>query len=234
MKKKDLIEFYSIHKVQIFPLIVALSSLFLIIFVIYPQVVKLISNQEAIGSLGKKSQLLETKVIALQSYDNEELSRKLGIILETLPPDKDYGNILGLLQQLTINSGFSTNSISFSKGAGGGTGVSNYEVQMDIKGFRDNFQTLLDNLENSSRLVRINKIDVSSRKDSPILESSLGIEALYEGMPKDVGEVDSPLPELSQKDEELIKKLAESGQALLTTSSSSAVQSQRGKSDPFE
>ncbi|OGE77187.1 hypothetical protein A3J19_01755 [Candidatus Daviesbacteria bacterium RIFCSPLOWO2_02_FULL_41_8] len=234
MKKKDLIEFYSIHKLKIFPLIVSLSSLFLSIFVIYPQVVKLISNQEAIGSLNKKSQLLETKVIALQSYDIEELSRKLGIILESLPPDKDYGNILGLLQRLTVNSGFSANLISFTKGTGDGAGVSNYGVQMSVKGFRDNFQTLLDSLENSSRLVRINKIEVSSRTNSPTLESSLGIEALYEGMPKNVGEVDSSLPEFSQKDEELIKELAELEQAILATSSSSAVQSPRGKSNPFE
>lgn len=234
MKKKDLIEFYSIHKLKIFPLVVALSSLFLSVFVIYPQAVKLISNQEAIGNLNKKSQLLETKVIALQSYDIEELTRKLGIILESLPPDKDYGNILGLLQQLTVNSGFSTNLISFTQGAGNAAGVSNYGVQMNIKGFRDNFQTLLDNLENSSRLIRINKIEVSSRINSSTLESSLGIEALYGGMPKDAGEVDSPLPEFSQKDEELIRKLAELEQAILATSSSSAVRSPRGKLNPFE
>lgn len=234
MKKKNLIEFYSIHKVKIFPAVVVMSSLFLIFFVIYPQVSKLISNQEAMGSLNMKSQLLEKKVTALQGYDNEDLSRKLGIILGALPTDKDYGSILGLLQQLTINSGFNANSISFGKGAGDTAGVSNFEVKLEIKGFKDNFQTLLDNLENSSRLIRVNRIEVTSRQNSPTLESSLGIEALYAGMPNDVGNVDSPLPEFSPKDEEIIQKLAELEQAALTSSSSSAVQSPRGKSNPFE
>ena len=234
MKKADLIKFYSIHKTQIFTVIVALSSLFLIIFVIYPQVGQLISNQEAMGNLSRRSKLLETKVTALQSYDIEDLSYKLGIILATLPSDKDIANVLGLLQQLTAKSGFIANSISFVRSMSEAANSSKFEVKLEIIGSKNDFQTLLDNLENSSRLFRINHIEVSSRRDSQILESSLGVEALYGGLPKDFGGVDSPLPEFSQEDDKLILRLEELRQTALTSSTYSAIQSPRGKSNPFE
>ena len=234
MKKADLIKFYSIHKTQIFTVIVALSSLFLIIFVIYPQVSQLISNQEAMGNLSRRSKLLETKVTALQSYDIEDLSYKLGIILATLPSDKDIANVLGLLQQLTAKSGFIANSISFVRSMSEAANSSKFEVKLEIIGSKNDFQTLLDNLENSSRLFRINHIEVSSRRDSQILESSLGVEALYGGLPKDFGGVDSPLPEFSQEDDKLILSLEELRQTALTSSTYSAIQSPRGKSNPFE
>ncbi|GEM_PF-2041235 len=244
MTKEDLIKFYSIHKAQIFPVIVALSSLFLIIFVIYPQTARLISNQNALGDLNRRSEFLETKVVALESYDEGELSNRVGLILTTLPTDKDFGNVLGLLQQLTVQSGFSANSISFSNSASKIAKLRNFEVKLDIRGSKASLQTLLDNLENSPRLVRINSIDALSRGDTETIESILGVDALYSELPKDFGGIDSPLPELSEKDNELISKLEQLKQAAFeqggqtalvpSTSSSSAVESPRGKSNPFE
>ena len=177
---------------------------------------------------------METKVTALQSYDIEDLSYKLGIILATLPSDKDIANVLGLLQQLTAKSGFIANSISFVRSMSEAANSSKFEVKLEIIGSKNDFQTLLDNLENSSRLFRINHIEVSSRRDSQILESSLGVEALYGGLPKDFGGVDSPLPEFSQEDDKLILRLEELRQTALTSSTYSAIQSPRGKSNPFE
>lgn len=231
MKKEDLSHFYSIQRARIFPVVVALSSLFLIIFVIYPQVIKLISNQEAMGNLSRRSQFLDTKVAALQSYDSEDLSYKLGIILVTLPPEKDFGNILGLLQQLTAKFGFITNSISFGSNADKAASISNFGVKLNIKGSKAMFQTLLDDFESSPRLIRVSSIEVSSKQGSQVFDSSLALEALYSQLPKDFGGIDSPLPELSQKDEELILRLKGLDQ---TVSTSSAVESPRGKSNPFE
>ena len=46
MKKEDLIKFYTAYRAYIFPAGVALASIFLILFVIYPQTVKLFNNQK--------------------------------------------------------------------------------------------------------------------------------------------------------------------------------------------
>lgn len=231
MKKETIAKFYSNYKLYIFPAVVALSNLFLIVFVIYPQTMKLINSQAAIGDLTAKSELLETKVAALESYDEADLSRKVGFVLATLPTDKDYGNVLGLLQQLTSEFGFSINAISFSNTANKLGNSDSFGVKLGIKGAKVMFQPLLDSLENSRRLFRLNSIDVSSDSISQILEASLAIEVLYVSQSQNYGSMDSALPELSQEDEELIARLARLGG---TVSSSSAMESPRGKANPFE
>lgn len=235
MKKEDLVKFYAKYRSQIFPAIVALSSLFLIVFVIYPQTVKLINNQKAIGEITNKSKLIENKVIALESYDEADLSRKVEFALITLPAEKDIISILGLLQGLTSQSGFIINSISFGNTSGKLGDSESLEVKLEITGIKVMFQTLLDNFENAPRLVRINAIGISSNQTSQAFNASLVVEVLYSKLPQNFGTTDSPLPEFSQKDEELITKLASLARAGVSVPGSSAgPSSPRGKSNPFE
>ncbi|MBI2196744.1 hypothetical protein HYU45_04020 [Candidatus Daviesbacteria bacterium] len=232
MKKEDLIKFYSKYKLYIFPAVVAISSIFLSLFVIYPQVNKLIDNQQAIGDLINKSDFLENKVNALESYDSEDLLRKLEYALVTLPGEKDFGIVLGSLQKLTIESGFNIGSISFGSGAGKSGNSESFEVKLDIKGPRAGLQTLLSNLENSPRLIRVKSINVSSNQASQALDIALAVEVLYSPLPKNFGSPDSPVPELSQKDEELIARLINEGTIIPGTLFIPS--SPKGKSNPFE
>lgn len=231
MKKETTAKFYSNYKLYIFPAVVVLSNLFLIVFVIYPQTMKLINNQAAIADLTTKSKLLETKVAALESYDEADLSRKAGFALAALPTDKDYGNVLGLLQQLISEFGFSINTISFSSAANKLGNSDSFSVKVGIKGAKIMFQPLLDSLENSRRLFRLNSIDTSSNPTSQTIEAFLAIEVLYLLSPQNYGSMDSTLPELSEEDEELIAKLKRLDR---TVSSPSAMESPRGKVNPFE
>lgn len=232
LKKEDIIKFYYAHQLQIFPVIVVLASLFLIMFVIYPQVVRLISNQQTIGDLNKRSNFLGSKAVALENYNEQGLSNKVGFVLTTLPVEKDYGNVLDLMQQLTAQFGFNVDSISFGGSSIKQGELGSFAIQLDVKGPRAMFQDLLSALENSFRLVRVNSIDITSKQDSQIFSASLGLDALYSELPKDFGNTDSPLPDLSQKDEELIVKLEDLMRSI--PSSASAIESPRGKSNPFE
>lgn len=232
MKKDDLAKFYLTYKLQIFPALVAIASLFLIVFVIYPQTVKFLDNQKAIGELNKKSNFLETKVVALESYNVEDLSRKLGFVLAALPADKDFGNTLSLLQQQAAEFGFSINSITFANNADQPGNLGNFEVKLDIKGPKSTLQPMLNNLESASRLIRIKSIDISSSQAAQTFEVALSVEVLYSPLPQNFGDPDSPLPTLSQKDEQLIEKLAQVAE--VPVGSSSAQLAPKGKSNPFE
>ncbi|MCR4305959.1 MAG: type 4a pilus biogenesis protein PilO [Candidatus Daviesbacteria bacterium] len=232
MKKEDLVKFYSKYSLYIFPAVVALSSIFIILFVIYPQVIKLIDNQNSIEDLLNKSEFLENKVSALENYDNADLSRRLEVALAALPGEKDLGSVLGLLQKMTIESDFSINSISFGNAAGKSGNSNSFEVELEIKGSRARLPNLFSNLENSSRLVRIKSIDISSNQASQDLDVALAIEVLYSPLPKDFGGPDSPVPQLSQKDEELIARIME--EAIGISGSSVLPSSSRGRSNPFE
>ena len=112
MKKEEIIQIYQKYRLYIFPAIVALSSLTLIIFVIYPQTVKLFTNQKAGEEFFNKSEILASKVQALESYDKQDLSRKLNAALSSYPSDKDFVSAMGLLQNIATGAGFSTVSMS--------------------------------------------------------------------------------------------------------------------------
>lgn len=230
MNKENLTKFYQTHKLYIFPAAVALSSLFLIVFVILPQTIKLITNQQAAGDLLNRTKILETKVSALESFDSGDLSQKLKLSLAILPVEKDYGNILGLAQQLVSQSGFSLESITLGTSNQKFGSSDSFTVKLEVKGPRVAFQTLLDNLDNSPRLIKISDIDVASGKQDQFMDAALVLEVLYAGLPKDAGTIDSPLPELSQKDEELISTLDKSRNVAAPASISSG----KGKLNPFE
>src|SRR3989304_7777764 len=98
MKKEILIKFYTTYRLYIFPAVVGLSSLFLIVFAIYPQVIALINNQKLFGELIDQSKFLEAKADTLESYDENDLARKVNLVIPAYPQDNDFGRILDVLQ----------------------------------------------------------------------------------------------------------------------------------------
>ncbi len=229
MNKENLTKFYQTYKLYIFPAVVALSSLFLIVFAIYPQTIKLITNQAAATDLTNKSKFLAGKVLALESIDEQDLARKLDYAVASYPTDKDFGTVVGLLQKIAAQSGFTI--ISFSLGNPDASGKnSGYEIKLETTGAKALVASLLNNLENSPRLMRVNNINVSSKNESSSVSVSLVIEVLYSSAPQNFGSADSPLPELSQKDEELIARLVKSGG--LISQPSDIIK--KGKANPFE
>lgn len=232
MRKEEIIKFYQTYRLYIFPTIVALSSIFLIVFAIYPQIMKMITNQKNVNDLTIKSKLLETKVTALEGLDTEDLAQKVGIAIVSLPAEKDYGGALDLLQQLVITSGFRISSISLSNSVNKLGNTDGLEVKLDVKGVRNMFQTLLDNIDNSPRLVRINNFDVSSISSQQLIDASLTVEVLFVRLPQSQASTDAPLLELNQKDKELLTNLARNNN--ISSTSGGEVSTVRGKVNPFE
>lgn len=232
MNKEIIIKLYQKYRLYIFPGVVALSSLFLIVFVIYPQTVKLVSNQQATGDLMNKSEFLEAKVSALENYNEEDLSRRVKLSLSSFPAERDFGNVIELLQQLVRQAGFSITSITLGNTSNKLANSESFEIKLEINGTRALLPFLLDSLEKSPRLMRISNIEASSNQNSGALEAALGIEVLYSSLPQNFGSIDSPLPEFSQKDEELVVALARSVGSILPSSTMSA--GLRGRQDPFE
>ncbi|MBI2330340.1 hypothetical protein HYU94_03040 [Candidatus Daviesbacteria bacterium] len=233
MKKETIIKFYSDFKLYIFPFIVALSSIFLIVFAIYPQTFKLITDHKLAENFSNKANFLETKVTALEGFDQEDLSQKVELTLISLPAEKDIGNIFGLLQNEILKSGFSVSAISLGNSGGKVGGSDSYELKVEIKGAKRMFPILLNNLEDSPRLIRINSIDISSRQSGQEIDAALILGVLYSSAPSNFGTADSPLPEISREDEELLAKLAE-GSSVPQAPEQPQSSSSRGRSNPFD
>lgn len=230
MDKENWIKFYHQYRLYIFPAVVAFSCLILIALVMIPQVSKIVENSHVEADFKAKSDFLSTKVEALESYDEVDLSRKVSYVLSSFPAEKDFANVITQLQKLTSDNGFSIVSLSVGAGSGGASTEQSYGIKMETIGPKSLLAGFLNSVEGSPRLMRINHIDITSVKVSDVVSAALGIEVFFSPIPSNLGTIDSPLPEVSTGEEQLISRLART-QVL---PSSSVSLTPKGKIDPFE
>lgn len=225
--KEEAIKFYSKHKLLVFPAVVAISSLILIVFVILPQTLRLITNQSTSEDLLNKSRVLEAKAAELDSLDEQDLSKKVQYALGVYPADKDFGNVMGILQTITSQAGFSIISLNL-----GDQSTQSYKITLQITGPKTLLPLLLASLEEAPRLIRVDNLEISSASVGRGVEAKLNLNILYSPAPASFGSVDSPLPILSEEDEGLLATLA--GNRALPEKVVEEVSTPRGKANPFE
>lgn len=204
-----------------------LSCLILIILVIYPQVASLISNQKTKGEIINRSKFLEVKAQQLESFDTAQLNQQLESALAAYPNSKDFVNVFGLVQNLTIKSGFTLTSISLGALQKNTANTQSYAIKIEVLGSLNLLPILLNNLESSPRLMRVVGINTA-----PV---SLELDVLYSSAPLEFGSTDSSLPQLSEQDEQVIAKLAREGSVTSTSVTTPVgLLGPRGKANPFE
>lgn len=235
MRKEEIKKFYQTYRLYIFPAIVAVSSLILIIFVIYPQVVSLITNQKNTSELQNRHKSLEVKAQVLENLNSEDLSKKLDLSLSSYPDNTDFGTVIGLIQSLTSESGFNATSITIGTNINKVANAQSYPIKLSITGPRSLFNILISNIEKSTRLIRISGIEITNSLDQQTVNATLSLDVLYAPIPSSFGNIDSPVPDLSEKDEALLASLAKSFNENVSISNLGNVTlPPRGKANPFE
>lgn len=230
MDKQQLFLMYQKYRLIIFPVTTAIAGVILIAFVIVPQLSKLMNNNAAYTDIQEKNSFLEVKAEELEVIDGEKLKQKLDVSLLALPSNKDLTDVIGILQNVVTQSGFGISTLQF----GADTAISGqqaFKVKLEISGPKAIFSNLLTNIEGSYRPMKIDSIDITSSRDSEQVNGTLNINVFYAPIPNSLGGVETPLPKLSEKDEEVIASLSR------VTSSTPAVATNlpaRGKTNPFE
>lgn len=232
MNKQELIEIYTKYKFFFLLFIIVVSSIILTFFVIYPQVQKLISDQDQIRELNKKTTLLEDKAQKLDSINEDDLKEKLAVALRALPAETDFAQALGMIQTLAnsyqfIIVNFQT-SLSTEKE---GLKLTNYSVNLDLVGPKILVQRFVDSINENFRLMRTVSLQINVTGKKEEATTVVSVDIFYSRVPATVGAIDAPLPEISNSDEEFISELARSqpvveAQPILT--------GPRGKANPFE
>lgn len=236
MKKENLFKFYQTYKLYIFPIAVVLASLILIFLIILPQTIQLIKAGQTEKEFSTKSKFLEAKGSELENYDEEDLTKKVNYALSALPAEKDFTNIISTIQGLTTQLGF--NIISFGLNQSGGdksTNSQSFGAKVELSGSKALLLTLLNSIENSPRIMRINSLDVTGGGNKDSVNVNLEIAVLFASAPKEFGSVDSPIPTLTEKDEQVLVRLSQSytsvPSSVVTTTTTL---SPTGKANPFE
>ncbi len=233
MMNENLKQLYGKYKLYIIPLVIGVSSLILIVFVIYPQIVKLIGNNNAQGALLSRSKFLEAKASELQNVNEADLSKKLNLALAALPGDKDFGEVIGLVQQISSQNSFNLVSLDLTSSEEQATASASsaYNIAIEVIGPKAGLNNLLAGIENTSRVMRVNTILITSGKDPNIINAVIQVKVYYSMIPTKIGSIDAPLPQLSKQDEDLLIKLSSIVEA---TPPTTTTLSPRGKSNPFE
>lgn len=229
MRKEELLKFYLNYRLYIFPAVALVCSLILLMVVIYPQLMKLLSNERVIQDLTKRGIFLEAKAEVMEDYDNSGLDNKIKNVLISYPADKDFASVIGVLQNLTAQAGF--NIVSLSLGGSRETKLQSYGINLNLLGPVKFLPILINNVEYSPRLMRVSSIETTFGKDANSATVTINIDVLYAPVPGGYGSIDSPLPQLSQKDEEVLATLASAG---VSQPEATAAAAPRGKSNPFE
>lgn len=240
----NLLKFYQTNKLYIFPVMVVLSSLILIIFILYPQTIILLENQKEKTEMISRSNFLDIKVQALEGYDLDQLNRQVNFALNVYPSDKDFVVAMGLLQDLISQSGYNVISIRQGSSLLKSSNVQSYGLNLEIIGPQALLPVLISKIEGLPRLMRIDSLEIASGRDTQATTISFNINVLYSNAPADFGTIDSTLPQLTQKDEEVIAKLAKVGPSFVESKAQGGSIGQfdippsqlgpRGKENPFE
>lgn len=233
MNLETSVNFYKKYKLFIFSGIVVFSSLILIIFVIYPQISKLIVSQKVEEEIISKTKILDNKALALENYDQNDLDRKVTLALGSYPAGKDFVSDFSLLQNVVSQSGFTIVSINLGSRSLQTTGVDSYGLKVNILGPSSLVPVLLSNIESSSRLMRVGSVESAVGRDLGVANLTLDVSVLFSPTPSAFGTVDSPISELTEKDEDVIARLGKVANSL--PAAQSGIQDvPQGKSNPFE
>lgn len=206
--KEKLLKFYLDFRLYIFPAVVGFSCIILIVFVIYPQTEKLILNQKAKSEIISRFELLEAKASSLENINEQDLERKLTAALTSLPAESDFSVIIGILGVITNANGFSVSGLGINPTTYQvEDGTSRYGVTTQVLGPQDLLPRLTKAIESSPRIMKVKTLEVSKNPEGGVVTVSLGLEVLFAPASTTLAGVDSPLPSLSQEDEDLLTSL---------------------------
>lgn len=210
MNKETIQKFYFTYRLYIFPTAVGFCCLILIALIILPQFISLLDLRKSEEQNLKRSGILEAKAAELESFNPQDVQKKVEIALNVFPKDKDYTGALTLVQTTMSQNSFIVNSISPSKTAStapGGGGQS-YTLKATAIGPKLFLYDLIKAIENGSRVMRIQSIEMTPQHDDSAVSVVLAIDVLFSDASAKSNNTDSPIPKLTSSEEQLINKLA--------------------------
>lgn len=230
--KKEISQLIIKYKAFLLPFVVGVSSLILIVFVIYPQLTGFFKGQEDLQIAEQKLKKLQVKASDLENLDEDDLKKKLNFALVALPLEKDYATIIGVFQRLTAESGMSLENLQVGGGgAGADKKTSGYSIKLELLGTKPGLDQLLGKIGQAPQVMKVSGIEVTSFKTD--VNVALTIDVFYLPAPTSLGALDSDLPKITDEEQKLLARLASISPASVPTTTPATLLP-RGKPDPFQ
>lgn len=229
--KKQLTELFNKYKTLFIPIIIGVSSLILILLVIYPQLTVFLKGQKDLQTVEQRLKKLQVKAQDLESLDEDDLNKKLEYALAALPVEKDYATIIGVFQRISAQSNMSLETLRVGGlGSGGDKKTPGYSVQLELLGTKSSLNGVLQQIEKAPRVMKVNGIELTASKSN--VNVTLAVDVFYLPAPTSIGSVDAVLPKLTDEEQKLLTRLASISPSSISTTPTTLLP--RGKPDPFQ
>ena len=189
---------------------------FLTLFVLIPKFQEIMSFLSEGKKQTEKINQLSQKLAGLQTLSEAELFDSASLLLEALPAEKDFGNILRIIRKNASESNLSLESFKSSPGVVS-TASSSLEESGSMK-LLITYTTSLSGLKNflglldkSLPIISVESLKltspVSTVSASMFIEGNMTISSLAKPLPKSLGGIEKPLTKLSSQETDLIEEL---------------------------
>ncbi len=206
MKNNKLVPFASL-------IIIAVLT---IVFV-KPKLMNALQQRQAnILAKSNLKQLIQ-KTQALEAIDENEIKNKVRLIEDIFPSLRPVLELINSLEILSKEENVPFEGIELKPGkideAVKTSGKQSFDISYELSGNLAKISSLINRLETTPPLMKIEKIDlkVDDRKESTLaslLSAGLTVKVFYQAMPETIGSVDSVLPIITDEEVEILKKLA--------------------------
>lgn len=233
---RDLPILFRRYRLIIWPFVSGLASLVILVSVIIPQFLAYIHTQGEIAKTQDNLTSLEAKAAELEDFDEAVARRDLQVAFSVLPISQDVPTSLTILQDLVRKSGLELKNTNYASTRQVG-GKESYQLQVTVNGPVTAIRDFLLRLEDSPQIFRVESINVHFLKTLAAAEADLPITIFYEAASPVSGDVNKPLPKLSDKERELLNHysaLTQAVQPVTVTTPEVAPDVPLGKLDPFQ
>lgn len=201
-------------------LILLLSILFLV-----PKIKEVFSLRQKTKIQELEMKKLAGKLADLQTLSEAELFDSANILLQALPPQKDFYQFLTILRKAFQDNQVKVESFSFSPGliaTKSGQKVNDLpsenqtenQMMINLSFSSDfvNFKNLVVSLEKALPLLKVDSLKLTSSVASggaslQNISGSFVVKSYFKSLPKTLGSVDKPLAKISPQDQQLIEAL---------------------------
>ena len=230
MKEQALV-FYQQYKTIIISIAMILSCFIIMVLGIIPQLKALIDNQKVYEEVSNQSKTLEVKAKVLETLESSDLEKKVGVVLYSLPPEKDYPATLNVIQAVALQNNFKLTNVQISQSLGASSKLTGFAIKAEVLGPRVSLDNFLDAIDKAPKVMKISSIEVSNPNKNETVSVEIGIDVFFAPVPNKLGLINSDLPNLTEEDNELLTALSK---AVPADTNETFRPSPKGKSNPFE
>jgi|SRR3989344_4760312 len=222
---------YVKYNLIIAPAVILVMSLLIIFLVTVPQFYNLLEIYKTIEQLKQKQSFYDSKASSLEKIPEDNYQNYLETALIALPADKDIPGSISQIVSIVGSSGLKLNNISLGNPAVSEGQLNDFTVRLEVGGDFDQVKGFLENSKQIARLNKLQSISITGSPGKTALLAEIVLQVFYQTLPKNIGSIDEPLPQITDVDLKLLDDIK--SKVGVIKEESVAPEGAKGKFDPF-